>query len=112
MAVYSVKVTKTNEWASEGGSTATESGYSHFRPVRLRGRSAGWVKTGERSSVLVVRLLLARAGDSILGLAGARAQPVQSPTILCVVDVVLKKKLQGLKKELDCFVPWASWDKV
>ena len=51
-------------------------------------------------SVLVVRLLLARAGDAVLGLAGARSQAVQSPTILCVVDVVFEEKLDKIKREL------------
>lgn len=44
-------------------------------------------------SVFVVRLLLTRAGDAVLGLCGARAQPVQSPTILCIINVVFKEEL-------------------
>lgn len=63
--------------------------------------SAGWVLKQVRvplerlsaQSVLVVRFLLARAGDAVLGLAGARTQAVQSPTILCIVNVVFKEKL-------------------
>lgn len=49
-------------------------------------------------SVLVVRLLLARAGDAVLGLAGPRAQAVQSPTILCVINVVFEEKLNKTKQ--------------
>lgn len=68
--------------------------------------SAGWVLKQVRTpledlsaqSVLVVRLLLARAGDAVLGLGGARAQAVQSPTILCVINVVFKEKLKKKKK--------------
>lgn len=55
-----------------------------------------------RRSVLVVGFFLGRAGDAVLRLAGARAQAVQSPTILCVVNVVFKEKLNGRsgKKEI------------
>lgn len=49
-------------------------------------------------SVLVVRLLLARAGDAVLGLAGARTQAVQSPTILCIINVVFEEKLDETKQ--------------
>ena len=64
--------------------------------------SAGWVLKQVRvplerlsaQSVLVVCFLLTRAGDAVLGLAGARAQAVQSPTILCVVNVVFEEKLK------------------
>lgn len=48
-------------------------------------------------SVLVVRLLRSRAGQAVLGLAGARAQAVQSPTVLCIINVVLKEKLKENK---------------
>lgn len=48
-------------------------------------------------SVLVVGLLLTRAGDAVLRLSGAGAQAVQSPTILSVVDVVLEEKLRKTK---------------
>lgn len=48
-------------------------------------------------SVLVVRLLRSGAGQSVLGLAGARAQAIQSPTVLCIIDVVLKEKLKEHK---------------
>lgn len=51
------------------------------------------LKAASARSVLVVGLLLARAGDAVLRLAGTRAQAVQSPTVLCVVDVVLEEKL-------------------
>lgn len=73
--------------------------------------SAGWVLKqvhvplggSSARSVLVVGLLLARAGDGVLGLGGARAQAVQSPTILCVVDVVFEEKLQTkYKVSLTC----------
>lgn len=47
--------------------------------------------------MLVVRLLLARAGDAVLGLGGARAQAVQSPTILCIINVVFEEKLNKTK---------------
>lgn len=55
------------------------------------------LKTLSAQSVLVVRFLLARAGDAVLGLAGARAQAVQSPTILGVINVVLEEKLNRRK---------------
>lgn len=56
------------------------------------------LKTEESAqSVLVVRFFLARAGDAVLGLAGARAQAVQSPTILGVINVVLEEKLNRRK---------------
>lgn len=48
-------------------------------------------------SVLVVRLLRSRAGQAVLGLAGARTQAVQSPTVLSIIDVVLKEKLKENK---------------
>lgn len=48
-------------------------------------------------SVLVVRLLRSRAGQAVLGLAGTRAQAVQSPTVFCIVDVVFKEKLKENK---------------
>lgn len=51
------------------------------------------LKAASARSVLVVGLLLARAGDAVLRLAGTRAEAVQSPTVLCIVDVVLKEKL-------------------
>lgn len=71
--------------------------------------SAGWVLKqvhvplggSSARSVLVVGLLLARAGDGVLGLGGARAEAVQSPTILCVVDVVFEEKLQTKYKVTD-----------
>lgn len=47
-----------------------------------------------RRSVLAVGVLLAGVGDAVLGLTGARAQAVQSSTILCVVDVIFKEKLR------------------
>jgi len=47
--------------------------------------------------VLVVRLLLARAGQPVLGLRGARAQAVQTAAVLSVVDVVFEEKLNRKK---------------
>ncbi len=78
---------------------------------RSEGKSAGWVLKQVRNpledlsaqSVLVVRLLLARAGDAVLGLAGARAQAVQSPTILCIINVVFEEKLNKTKQ---IYVRW------
>lgn len=52
------------------------------------------LKASSACSVFVVGLLLARAGDAVLWLGGARAQAVQPPAVLCVVNVVLKEKLQ------------------
>ena len=47
--------------------------------------------------MLVVGLFLARAGDAVLGLAGARTQAVQSAAVLGIVDVVLEEKLDQRK---------------
>ena len=44
-------------------------------------------------SVFVVGLLLGRGGNAVLVLGRAGPQPVQAPTVLCVVDVVFKKQL-------------------
>lgn len=89
-----------------------------WRGGRVEGRSAGWVlkqvrvplEESSARSVLVVGLLLARAGDTVLGLGGAGAQAVQSPTILCVVDVVFKEKLntknQTCYRELNKMKPY------
>lgn len=75
-------------------------------------KSAGWVfffllkqvrnplEESSAQSVLVVRLLLARAGDAVLGLGWARAQAVQSPTILCVVNVVFKEELNEIEQKI------------
>lgn len=49
-------------------------------------------------SVLVVGLLRPRAGQAVLGLAGARAQAVQPPAVLGVVDVVLEEKLKEKRR--------------
>lgn len=119
MAIYSVKATKRKRvchlrihchHASILQSLGRKTDRNAFRFVLFRdrcfreitgGKSAGWVLKQVRTpfedpsaqSVLVVRLLLARAGDAVLGLAGARAQAVQSPTILCIINVVFKEKL-------------------
>lgn len=44
-------------------------------------------------SVLVVGLLLSRARDPVLRLAGSGAQAVQSATVLGIIDVVFKEQL-------------------
>lgn len=53
---------------------------------------------GPLGSVLVVGLLRPRAGQAVLGLAGARAQAVQPPAVLGVVDVVLEEKLKEKRR--------------
>lgn len=58
------------------------------------------LKSPTLGSVLVVRLLCSGAGQAVLGLAGARAQAVQSPAILCVINVVLKEKLKAKRRFL------------
>lgn len=55
-------------------------------------------EAGPLGSVLVVGLLRPRAGQAVLGLAGARAQAVQPPAVLGVVDVVLEEKLKEKKR--------------
>lgn len=116
MAIYSVKATKRKR-VCHLRSTVTMRPFAvpenwqkcvWFRLVQGSmlvgddgGKSAGRVlkqvhaplEDSSAQSVLVVRLLLARAGNAVLGLAGARAKAVQSPTILCVINVVFKEKL-------------------
>lgn len=97
MAIYPVKATKRKRVTKDPPSPAG--------PVSFRDRkSAGWVLKRVRldvkpraQSVFVVGLLLARGGDAVLRLAGARTQAVQSAAVLGVVDVVLEKKLSKTK---------------
>lgn len=114
---------KRNEWGSEG-STVSLWVCFFFKKCVLKflsrwGRSEGkicWLgfktsacstrrRLSSAQSVLVVGLLLARAGDAVLGLAGARAQAVQSPAVLGVIDVVLEEKLEQRKQEISASRP-------
>lgn len=61
------------------------------------------LKAASARSVFVVGLLLARAGDAVLWLGGARAQAVQAPAVLGVVDVVLKEKLKEPRVTTESF---------
>ena len=119
MAMYSVKVTKkkrVSQWRIRCESIYSHSGGKWKERLSFclvegdQRESAGWVLKQVRipledlsaQSVLVVRLLLARAGNAILGLGGAWAQAVQSPTILCVINVVFKEKLtRKIRFQLD-----------
>lgn len=113
-AVYWIKATK-----KKGASRCWvhgEFGQSHsgrgFRALGGEKESAGQVfktsvllhlKAASARSVFVVGLLLARAGDAVLWLGGARAQAVQAPAVLGVVDVVLKEKLKEPRVTTESF---------